>query len=58
MASKDKPGKKPAAQITTRDFEQEYLYSKLKLNQRALKSNYLLKKSELDVATRKNSEEN
>lgn len=57
MASQDKPEKKTAAHVTARDFEQEYLYSKLKFNKRALSGKYSSNKPELDLAKRKSRTE-
>ncbi len=59
MASQNKPEKKPTGPmtwrdfVTGRDFEQEYLYAKLKLNKRALPSKYPSNNPEPALAERK-----
>ena len=58
MANKDKPENKPIAEIASRDFEQEYLDSKLKLNKRVLRKKSQPNKLELDLTNKKSSEEN
>jgi hypothetical protein len=58
MANKDKPENKSTGETTSRDFEQEYLDSKLKLNKRVLKRKSQPNKLELDLANQKSFEEN
>lgn len=58
MANKDKPENKSTAETASRDFEQEYLDSKLKLNKRALRKKYQPNKLKLDLANKKSFEEN
>lgn len=58
MPNKDKPEKKPTAQSTQRDFEQEYHDSKLKLNKRSLRRKSQPNKLELDLIDKNKSEKN
>lgn len=58
MSNKDKPESKPISQNTQRDFEQEYLTSKLKLNKRVLRRKSQPNNLELDLANKKSFEEN
>lgn len=58
MSNKDKPESKPISQNTQRDFEQEYLTSKLKLNKRVLRRKSQPNNFELDLANKKSFEEN
>ncbi len=58
MPNKDKPENKPIAQTTQRDYEQEYLDSKLKLNKRSLRRKSQPNKLELDLIDKNKSEKN
>ena len=58
MPNKDKPENKSTGETTSRDFEQEYLDSKLKLNKRVLRKKSQPNKLELELANKKSSEGN